>query len=192
MWYLPLEQFFADFLLDFVMQASNMMKTRNRAKISAVNNAKTHAGKSKVQRGDRNGGTDQVLESVTITHTRRGKKTQVTGIAGPSSQPARSHSPAHSSSPDVAPPGPSGYPACSPSPACSPPPVATPFNASGQPVPEVLSHNTILKEGWYLLKRYFDNSASADEVYMFLEDVWEAELEQAFADITGCELDDHI
>lgn len=113
-----------------------------------------------------------MLESVTVARHKGKKKQQV----------ARSSSP-------VA--GPSGQFGRSPSSAGSFPPGSPLLDSSIQPVPAVLSRNAILKEGWNLLKSYFDNSATADDVYNFLQNVKEPELEEAFAEITGCEPDDH-
>lgn len=59
-----------------------------------------------------------------------------------------------------------------------------------KPVPDALSRD-LLKEGWVLLKRYIDNSASVDDVDEFLKVAKEPELVQAFSDITGCEPEDH-
>lgn len=139
-----------------------MAKTRNRTKISAVNNARTRGAKSKAQSGGQGGATAQTPAR------RRGKKSQATRspspVAGSSNPPARAPSPAVV---------PADQPSCV---------LDT----------EALSRNAILKEGWYLLQSYFNDTASADEVYAFLKDVHEAELESAFADITGCEPDDEI
>lgn len=143
-----------------------MAKTRNRTKFSAVNNARTRAGKSKA----RTGGTEKVQESATVVR-RKGKKKQVTRspspVAGPSGQPARSSSPGG-----------------------SPPPATPRSEPSVQPVPNALSRNVVLKEGWNLLKSYFNNSASADDVEKFLQDAKEPELVEAFGEIMGCEPDD--
>lgn len=140
-----------------------MAKTRNKAKISAVNNARTRAGKSKARIGDK----DPVLEPVTAR--RKGKKKQA----------IRSPSP-------VA--GPSGQPAGSPSPAGSLPPTTPHFEPSTQLIPNALSRNVALLKGWQLMKSYFDNRASADDVHKFLKATKEQELEEAFADITGCSI----
>lgn len=136
-----------------------MAKTRNNAKVSAVNNARTRSAKSKAQSGARGGAT---LEPVKVAR-RKAMKRQATRspspVAGPSNLPAR-----------------------------SPSPVAAPYSQpSGVLNAEALSHNAILKEGWYLLQSYFKDIASADEVDAFLNDVKVAELDHAFRDLMGCE-----
>ncbi|KAJ3725302.1 hypothetical protein C8R42DRAFT_640187 [Lentinula raphanica] len=73
------------------------------------------------------------------------------------------------------------------------PPVLQPL----QPLPEAraaedsINRADMLREGWYLLKNYSNDDASADEVTEFLKVVKEPELDRAFADIMGCEPDEH-
>lgn len=145
-----------------------MAKTRTKTKLSAVNNARMRAGKSNAQNGGR-------AQSPSMAR-HKGKKRQAnrspSPVAGPSNIPARSPSPA------------TIIPSSQPAPS---PPIAAP---SGPLNPEALSRNAILKEGWYLLQGYYNNTTTADEVHAFLQDVQEGELEKGFADITGCEPDD--
>lgn len=131
------------------------------AQTSAINNAKTRAGKSKAGNA---GARRRQINSVTSARTRDQKKKQV-------NQHSRASTPIASSPASIA------DSARSPS-------------AAGSTA-EDITQNENLKKGWFLLKSYCDNEASADDVHDFLQRVKDPELDQVFADIMGCEPDEH-
>ncbi|KAJ3792263.1 hypothetical protein GGU11DRAFT_760902 [Lentinula aff. detonsa] len=136
-------------------------KTRGMTQTSTINNARTRAGKRKAG----NAGTrQQQMNSVTSARTRNQKKKQI-------NKHSRASTPIASSPASVA------HPARSPS-------------VVGLAAEE-LALNENLKKGWRVLKSYLDNEASADDVHDVLQRVNDPELDRAFAEIMGCEPDEH-
>ncbi|KAJ3780711.1 hypothetical protein GGU10DRAFT_380302 [Lentinula aff. detonsa] len=136
-------------------------KTRGMTQTSTINNARTRAGKRKAG----NAGTrQQQMNSVTSARTRNQKKKQI-------NKHSRASTPIASSPASVA------HSAQSPS-------------VAGLAAEE-LALNENLKKGWGVLKSYLDNEASADDVHDILQRVNDPELDQAFAEIMGCEPDEH-
>ncbi|KAJ3729337.1 hypothetical protein C8R42DRAFT_715640 [Lentinula raphanica] len=195
-----------EYVRETIFQVSSLLarimtKTRRMAQISAANNAKTRAAKSKA----RNGNTrTQVMESVTIARTRSQKRNQQkqhsrrSPSVGSAAEPDGTEQHTHPDPPlDTAPAS------------SSPKPVAELLSAAGaatshlspNPVPgssaapvaphaDSVSQIQMIREGWYLLKSYAEDEVTPDEVSDFLKLVKEPELDKAFANIMGCEPDE--
>ncbi|KAE9386998.1 hypothetical protein BT96DRAFT_948705 [Gymnopus androsaceus JB14] len=137
-----------------------MAKTRAMAMVSAVDKAKTHGAKAKVQNRK-----PLKLDSVTITIPRRQKQ------VNPTPQPNRSPSSARSVS----------EPSCSPSPAGF-----TTSSSESIKQDDILKEGWHLLKAYMDGEKH----ASTKVVSDFLKAVSQLELEKAFGEIMGCEDDD--
>ncbi|KAJ3711461.1 hypothetical protein DFJ43DRAFT_1161736 [Lentinula guzmanii] len=136
-------------------------KTQGMTQASTINNARMHAGKRKA---GNTGTRQQQMNSVTSARTRNQKKKQI-------------NKPSHASTPIASSPASVAHSARSPS-------------VAGLAA-EDFALNEDLKKGWLALKSYLDNEASADDVHGILQCLNDPELDQAFAEIMGCEPDEH-